>query len=54
MIVAISRFRPPPSDAARLVEQFQARTRAVDGHPGFLGLEVLLRGLGDMPGAGAM
>jgi heme-degrading monooxygenase HmoA len=41
MIVAISRFRPPPADAARLVEQFQARTRAVDGHPGFLGLEVL-------------
>jgi heme oxygenase (mycobilin-producing) len=41
MIVAISRFRPPPEHAERLVQQFEARTRAVDGHPGFLGLEVL-------------
>ncbi len=41
MLVAISRFRPAPEEADRLVARFQERTRAVDGYPGFLGLEVL-------------
>ena len=41
MIVAISRFRPPPEQAERLVARFQERSRLVDQHAGFLGLEVL-------------
>ena len=41
MIVAISRFRPPAEHAERLVARFQERSRLVDGHAGFLGLEVL-------------
>ena len=41
MIVAISRFRPPPSRPSSLVARFQERSRLVDGHEGFLGLEVL-------------
>ncbi|HEX8704785.1 MAG TPA: antibiotic biosynthesis monooxygenase family protein [Myxococcaceae bacterium] len=41
MIVAISRFRPPSDQAEHLVARFQERSRLVDGHEGFLGLEVL-------------
>jgi heme oxygenase (mycobilin-producing) len=41
MIVAISRFRPPPDQAERLAARFQERSRLVDQHAGFLGLEVL-------------
>ena len=41
MIVAISRFRATEQQAAELVTKFQARMRRVDGHEGFLGLEVL-------------
>ena len=41
MIVAISRFRPAPEEADRLVARFQERTRRVDAYEGFLGLEVL-------------
>jgi heme-degrading monooxygenase HmoA len=41
MIVAISRFRPPSDQAERLVARFQERSRLVDQHTGFLGLEVL-------------
>ena len=41
MIVAISRFRPPPGQAEGLVARFRERSRLVDGHAGFLGLEVL-------------
>jgi heme-degrading monooxygenase HmoA len=41
MIVAISRFRPPSGQAEGLVARFQERSRLVDGHAGFLGLEVL-------------
>jgi heme-degrading monooxygenase HmoA len=41
MIVAISRFRPPPEQAEQLVARFQERSRLVDQHEGFLGLEVL-------------
>lgn len=41
MIVAISRFRAREQQATELATRFQARMRRVDGHPGFLGLEVL-------------
>jgi len=41
MIVAISRFRAAPQEAERLVARFQERSRLVDTHEGFLGLEVL-------------
>ncbi|KFE67706.1 antibiotic biosynthesis monooxygenase family protein [Hyalangium minutum] len=41
MIVAISRFRPPPDQAEGLVSRFRERSRLVDAHAGFLGLEVL-------------
>ena len=41
MIVALSRFRPPPGAAESLVESFTHRSRAVDTHAGFLGFEVL-------------
>jgi heme-degrading monooxygenase HmoA len=41
MIVAISRFHPPAEHAERLVARFQERSRLVDRHAGFLGLEVL-------------
>jgi heme-degrading monooxygenase HmoA len=41
MIVAISRFRPPAEQAEQLVARFQERSRLVDQHEGFLGLEVL-------------
>lgn len=41
MIVAISRFRPPPGQAEGLVARFRERSRLVDAHAGFLGLEVL-------------
>ena len=41
MIVAISRFRTTAEQAGELVARFQARMRRVDGHAGFLGLEVL-------------
>jgi len=41
MIVAISRFRPPSDQAEGLVARFQERSRLVDRHEGFLGLEIL-------------
>ena len=41
MIVAISRFRPPSDQAEHLVARFQERSRLVDQHEGFLGLEIL-------------
>ncbi len=41
MIVAISRFRANEQQATELAHRFQTRMRRVDGHPGFLGLEVL-------------
>ncbi|HLK98952.1 MAG TPA: antibiotic biosynthesis monooxygenase family protein [Myxococcaceae bacterium] len=41
MIVAISRFRPPSDQAEHLVARFQERSRLVDQHKGFLGLEIL-------------
>jgi hypothetical protein len=41
MIVAISRFRPPAEQAEQLVARFQERSRLVDRHEGFPGLEVL-------------
>jgi heme-degrading monooxygenase HmoA len=41
MIVAISRFHPPSDQAEQLVARFQERSRLVDQHAGFLGLEVL-------------
>jgi heme-degrading monooxygenase HmoA len=41
MIVAISRFRPHTEQAEHLVARFQERSRLVDQHEGFLGLEVL-------------
>jgi heme-degrading monooxygenase HmoA len=41
MIVAISRFRAREQQATELAQRFQARMRRVDGHQGFLGLEVL-------------
>jgi heme-degrading monooxygenase HmoA len=41
MIVAISRFRPPSDQAEHLVARFQERSRLVDQHQGFLGLEIL-------------
>ena len=41
MIVAISRFKASGPEAAELEKLFKARARRVDGHRGFLGLEVL-------------
>jgi heme-degrading monooxygenase HmoA len=41
MIVAISRFRPPSGQAEGLAARFQERSRLVDRHEGFLGLEIL-------------
>jgi heme oxygenase (mycobilin-producing) len=41
MIVAISRFRPPEGQGDALAARFQERSRLVDRHEGFLGLEVL-------------
>ena len=41
MIVAISRFRLPREAADRLEARFKERSRRVDTHPGFLGLEIL-------------
>ncbi|ADO70065.1 antibiotic biosynthesis monooxygenase family protein [Stigmatella aurantiaca] len=41
MIVAISRFRPPEDQLEPLVARLQGRSRLVDRHEGFLGLEVL-------------
>lgn len=41
MIVAISRFRPPAEQAEALVARFRERSRLVDRHEGFLGLEVM-------------
>jgi heme-degrading monooxygenase HmoA len=41
MIVAISRFRPTSDQAEHLVARFQERSRLVDQHQGFLGLEIL-------------
>ncbi|MDC0714039.1 antibiotic biosynthesis monooxygenase [Stigmatella sp. ncwal1] len=41
MIVAISRFRPPEEQLEPLVARLQSRSRLVDRHEGFLGLEVL-------------
>jgi heme-degrading monooxygenase HmoA len=41
MIVTINRFRAPAGQARQLEEAFRERSRRVDGHEGFLGLEVL-------------
>jgi heme oxygenase (mycobilin-producing) len=41
MIVAVSRFKVEPAQKDALVARFVARSRLVDGHDGFLGLEVL-------------
>jgi heme oxygenase (mycobilin-producing) len=41
MIVTINRFRAPAEQARQLEEAFRERSRRVDGHEGFLGLEVL-------------
>ncbi|MCO5170531.1 MAG: antibiotic biosynthesis monooxygenase [Planctomycetes bacterium] len=48
MIVAVSRFSVPREQAEALAARFRGRGRRVDGHPGFLGLEVL-RGQGPTP-----
>jgi heme oxygenase (mycobilin-producing) len=48
MIVAVSRFRATGPQAAELERLFKARARRVDGHRGFLGLEVL-RSMGREP-----
>jgi heme-degrading monooxygenase HmoA len=48
MIVAISRFRLSREEADRIQARFQERSRRVDGHAGFLGLEVL-RSPGEQP-----
>jgi heme-degrading monooxygenase HmoA len=41
MIVAISRFRPPADQAEALTARFRERMHRVDGHAGFLGIQVL-------------
>ena len=41
MVVAVSRFKVEPGQRAALAERFAARSRLVDSHEGFLGLEVL-------------
>ena len=41
MIVTINRFRASAEQARELEEAFRERSRRVDGHEGFLGLEVL-------------
>jgi len=41
MIVTINRFRAPAEQSRQLEESFRERSRRVDGHEGFLGLEVL-------------
>jgi heme-degrading monooxygenase HmoA len=48
MIVAISRFRLSREEADRIQGRFQDRSRRVDTHVGFLGLEVL-RSPGEQP-----
>lgn len=41
MIVAVSRFRAEGARAEAIAERFRGRSRLVDRHEGFLGLEVL-------------
>jgi heme-degrading monooxygenase HmoA len=41
MIVAVSRFQVQPEQRDALAARFAARSRLVDRHEGFLGLEVL-------------
>ncbi len=41
MLVAISRFRVPLEQAERVRARFAERSRRVDAHDGFVGLEVL-------------
>jgi heme oxygenase (mycobilin-producing) len=41
MVVAVSRFKVGPEDKDGLAARFAARSHLVDGHEGFLGLEVL-------------
>ena len=41
MVVAVSRFKVEPSQREDLAARFLARSRLVDAHAGFLGLEVL-------------
>ena len=41
MIVTINRFRASAEEARQLEGAFRERSRRVDGHEGFLGLEVL-------------
>jgi heme oxygenase (mycobilin-producing) len=41
VIVAISRFRAEGDHADRIADRFRSRSRRVDLHQGFLGLEVL-------------
>jgi heme-degrading monooxygenase HmoA len=48
MIVAVSRFKTSAAEAVRVEARFRSRPRLVDGHNGFLGLEVL-RTIGRAP-----
>ncbi|UJR80289.1 antibiotic biosynthesis monooxygenase family protein [Sandaracinus amylolyticus] len=48
MIVAISRFSCEATEADEIERRFRARSKLVDGHLGFLGLEVL-RSIGARP-----
>jgi len=41
VIVAVSRFRCEEQEAEGIAARFRERSRRVDGHDGFLGLEVL-------------
>jgi heme-degrading monooxygenase HmoA len=43
MVVAVSRFKVEPPQREALAARFAARSRLVDQHEGFLGLEVLCR-----------
>lgn len=47
MVVAISRFRVSPDAAPELARRFAERSRRVDQHDGFLGLEVLVGGVSE-------
>jgi heme oxygenase (mycobilin-producing) len=48
MIVAVSRFKASGPQVEELEKLFKCRARRVDGHRGFLGLEVL-RSMGHAP-----
>jgi heme-degrading monooxygenase HmoA len=41
MVVAVSRFKVQPGEKDALAARFADRSRLVDAHEGFLGLEVL-------------